>query len=126
MHLLIVDDRFDTRESFTTLLRLRGHTVDCVVGGNAALTLMEAVPDGVITDHLMPGMSGILLVQEMRARKPLANVPVAILSGLPEDEVMPVDRSSLGLTRFFRKPCDSLQLLAWLQSPTAVLAEGKS
>jgi CheY-like chemotaxis protein len=41
-------------------------------------------PDLLVTDHLMPGMSGVELIREIRARK--ADLPVLIISGYAEVE----------------------------------------
>ena len=71
--LLLVDDDVPFVES---LLNVNWQTLNCVCAGTAyngtdALRRMEEIhPDIVISDINMPGMDGILLMEEMRTRHP--------------------------------------------------------
>jgi CheY-like chemotaxis protein len=60
-----------------------------VVEASSAEEALEAIghglcPDILVTDHLMPGMSGVDLARSLRARQP--NLPVLIISGYAEAE----------------------------------------
>jgi CheY-like chemotaxis protein len=50
------------------------------------LSLLDREPhiDGIITDHLMPGMSGVDLAQAIRVKRP--GIPVLLLSGFAGTE----------------------------------------
>ena len=82
---LVVDDEEMVRTVTTKLLRLRGHTVEAVNGGPAALTALAGGADGrapfdiVVTDLSMPDMSGRELAAAVRARYP--GLPVLLLTG---------------------------------------------
>lgn len=77
-----VDDSPDMRDLLADVLGHAGYDVVSVPSAARALSLMaERQPDLVITDLLMPGMSGFALRAAMLKRPDLAAIPVVILSG---------------------------------------------
>ncbi len=72
--------------STAAMLADLGYEVIEATSAEQALQLLNegAAPDLVVTDHLMPGMSGTDLALEMRARKP--DLPILIVSGYAEAE----------------------------------------
>lgn len=80
--ILVVDDSADMRTLLREVLEPRGYEVQTAGSSGSALSLMnQRVPDLVITDLMMPGMSGFSLRSLMLRRAELAAVPVIILSG---------------------------------------------
>lgn len=83
---LLVDDEELVRMSTADMLNMLGY--DVVEAGSAreALHLIREglLPDVVITDHLMPGMSGAELAVELNTALP--HVPVLIISGYADAE----------------------------------------
>ncbi len=71
-NILLIDDNGDVREITALLLRDSGYNVIEAPGGEAALAALEANPaiDLLIVDLAMPGMSGIELLQQARAKRP--------------------------------------------------------
>ena len=68
---LVVDDEENIRLVLQTLLTKKGYEVTSAVSAEQALSLAaESAPDFVLTDVKMPGMSGIDLCRELRARAP--------------------------------------------------------
>jgi CheY-like chemotaxis protein len=59
----------------------------------------DVAPDLVVTDHLMPGMTGTELAQTLRQRRPVPRV--LIISGYAEDEGIAPDLPRL--TKPFRQ-----------------------
>lgn len=88
---LVVDDEPLVRAATAAALVDRGYRVEEAENGEAAWALIEggARPDLIVTDHLMPGLSGVELAQRLRARTP--SIPVLLLSGYAEVEVVPAD-----------------------------------
>jgi CheY-like chemotaxis protein len=79
---LAVDDSPDMRYLLIEVLSGAGYEAAGVPSAGRALSfMMDRVPDLVITDLLMPGMSGFSLRAAMLKRPSLAEVPVIILSG---------------------------------------------
>ena len=77
---LVVDDQIELGQMMGAMLEREGHEVLIVTSGPAALEAVEQrVPDLVLTDLGMPGMSGLDLADELRARWP--ELPVALVTG---------------------------------------------
>ena len=67
--ILYADDMRELRDLAVITLGRDGHTVECVKDGQAALGRITAEPDAfdlLITDHHMPNMNGLELIQQVR------------------------------------------------------------
>lgn len=97
---LLVDDEDFVRMSTADMLNDLGYDVLEATSANDALRLIHegAAPDILITDHLMPGMSGAELAHSLRTLRP--ELPVLIVSGYAEIDTLPVDLPRL--TKPFR------------------------
>ena len=85
-NILIVEDE----EPLTLLLRYNleseGYAVDSVGRGDEAETrLRESVPDLLILDWMLPGLSGIELCRRLRARPETERMPVLMLTARGEE-----------------------------------------
>jgi PAS domain S-box-containing protein len=97
---LLVDDEPLVRASTADMLAEMGFEVVEADSGADALALIEVrVPDLVITDHLMPGLSGTDLALILAAERP--GLPVLIVSGYAELDGLPADLPRL--TKPFRQ-----------------------
>ena len=68
-HILIVDDEPLTRKSLYEILKYEGYRVDTAKDGREALELFQKERSSVvITDLKMPGINGLSLLKEIRAR----------------------------------------------------------
>jgi CheY-like chemotaxis protein len=77
--LLIVDDDASIRMSLSHIFTSRGYNVRSVEDGSAALADMRAeIPDIVLSDLFMPGMSGFELLSLIRLHFPA--IPVIAMS----------------------------------------------
>jgi CheY-like chemotaxis protein len=86
---LLVDDNAIQAATRKAILQRTGKEVAIAENAMQALKMLEdeSFARGlglVVTDHLMPGMNGPVLVQ--RLRQVLPEVPVLVLSGLPDAE----------------------------------------
>jgi CheY-like chemotaxis protein len=80
VRLLVVDDEPALREIATSVLTQEGYDVLTAEDGFDALRLLsEPLPDVMITDLNMPGMSGVTLLEVVRQRFP--QLPVIVISG---------------------------------------------
>jgi len=82
---LLVDDEPLVRASTAHMLSELGYRVVEAVSADEALVLLDGADfDLLVTDHLMPGMSGADLTHEVRIRRP--TLPVLIISGYAEED----------------------------------------
>jgi PAS domain S-box-containing protein len=83
---LLVDDEELVRMSTADMLMDLGYIVVEASSAEDALKLVgEGLrPDLLVTDHLMPGMTGVELARDLRSRRP--ELPVLIVSGYAEAE----------------------------------------
>jgi|GEM_PF-2213685 len=80
--ILVAEDESSVSALAARILRRAGYSVLLAPSGEAALVLFEAHPhtvDLLITDCVMPGMSGLALAQHLRVRD--ATLPVLFMSG---------------------------------------------
>lgn len=98
---MLVDDEDLVRVSTAAMLEEMGFDLVQVGSAQEALRQFEAGarPDVVITDHLMPGLSGVDLVQALARIEP--SIPVLIVSGYADVEGIGSDIPRL--TKPFRK-----------------------
>jgi CheY-like chemotaxis protein len=82
---LIVDDEFGLAEMSAELLVEDGFEVAIAINGKLGLDMMEArAVNLVLTDLMMPVMDGPEMIRRMRADPRFANIPVILMTALPE------------------------------------------
>ena len=98
---LIVDDEDIVRLSTAEMLIDLGYRVREAASAEDALEIVRGGThvDLVVTDHLMPGMTGVDLAREVRARRP--DLPVLLVSGYADVDGVASDLPRL--TKPFRK-----------------------
>ncbi len=102
--ILVVDDDELVSATLRAILQGQGHRVVICNDGNAALTFIKDNPgciDIVIADKTMPGMSGLVLVSQLRQHWP--SLRIILMSGyLTEKDQLVV--TELGLAGVLNKP----------------------
>src|ERR671911_2587700 len=109
---LIVEDE----EPLTLLLRYNleaeGYDVDTIVRGDEAeIRLKEQVPDLVLLDWMLPGLSGIELCRRTRLRRETERLPVIMLTARGEEGDR-VRGLATGADDYVTKPFSVPELLA--------------
>ncbi len=105
---MVVDDEHDVREVTATMLRDMGYHVLEASSGPEALELCiqrQCGIDLLLTDLIMPGMTGRMLADALSARCP--GLSVIFMSGYVED--FRVDTSEEGI-RYLQKPLGERRL----------------
>jgi two-component system, OmpR family, phosphate regulon response regulator PhoB len=110
--ILVVEDE----EPLTLLLRYNleaaGYEVDSAARGDEAeLKLRETMPDLVVLDWMLPGVSGIELCRRLRAQPPTAQLPIIMLTARGE-ETERVRGLATGADDYIVKPFSVPELLA--------------
>lgn len=110
---LFVEDNDSVREAVAATLRHYGHTVVTAVDGQRALDLLDAEGadtfDVIVTDAVMPGLSGPQLARTLRSRGEL--LPLIICSGYSEELSETSALAEIGVD-FLAKPYAIEDLLA--------------
>ncbi len=105
--ILLVEDESEVANVIAEFLRAKGYTVRVCANGLIGLqALREERPDLVITDRVMPEMSGTELLRNIREKMPeLDSMPVIILTALRDrrDQFATAD---LHPTRYLKKPIE--------------------
>jgi CheY-like chemotaxis protein len=116
--ILLVDDDPETRKALAELLRARGLVVDEARHGREALERLAARrPSVVVTDLVMPEMSGWDLVREMKQSAALTRIPVVVLSASAPGEI--------GADVRLRKPCSFSRILTAIRDLLARRPRGR-
>lgn len=107
--IIVVDDDNINLLMFDSLLSDK-YTVEFAVSGQQCLACVnQFIPDLIIMDYQMPGLTGIETVQKLRLTASLENVPIIICSANSVNELQGAMKS-LGLVFFLPKPIDVEQL----------------
>ena len=109
---VIVDDQETARVLLDGMIRGidPGIETSLFAGGMEALVWLEQrEPDLVITDHRMPGMTGVQLTSELRRRKHLRHTPVMVITAADDREVR-YEALEAGAVDFLAKPIDPLEV----------------
>ena len=114
VHLLIVDDDISLCELLRSYLEHEGFQVSLAHSAEAAQQWLSdnSAPDLMILDIMMPGQSGLELLQILR---PAIQVPVIMLTGRGDD----IDRIlglEMGADDYLPKPCNPRELLARIRA----------
>jgi nitrogen regulation protein NR(I) len=105
--ILIVDDDAQLRQSFEKLLAAEGHTVRTAASGEAAIAQVEAkIPDLVIMDVRLPGMSGLEAFAAVHDIEP--KLPVIIMTAYGTTETA-IEATKLGAFEYVLKPFENIQ-----------------
>lgn len=110
MRLLFAEDDRDIAKAVQILLERSGYSVDTVFNGQDAIDYIEAGDyDGVILDWMMPKLSGIEVLAQMRTRG--YSTPVLMLTARDsvDDRVEGLDT---GADDYLPKPFAASELLA--------------
>jgi len=102
--ILIVDDEPQIRQSFEKILTGEGHTVRTAANGEAAISAVKTeVPDLVIMDVSMPGMSGLEAFRAIHEIEP--KLPVIVMTGKGTTETA-IEATKLGAFEYLLKPLE--------------------
>jgi CheY-like chemotaxis protein len=111
--ILVVDDDSDIRLVARLALKRGNHEVALADSGRAALAHLDsgAACDLILCDRMMPEMSGIETLMEVRKREARAATPFVFLTA--KAQKVEIDEGlRLGATRYLTKPFEPKELLA--------------
>jgi len=110
--LLIVEDDSDIAALVAHYAGKAGHEIEHVTSGTEGLARVRSTrPDLVILDLMLPGLSGLLVCEAMRADPELAVIPIIMLTARA-DETDRVTGLELGADDYVTKPFSPKELVA--------------
>ena len=110
---LLVDDDNDILTSMQAAFEPTGATIDTANNGNKAVELAEKThPDLVVLDMMLPGRSGFLVLEKIKARKPRDSKPYVIMITGNQGARHKLYAESLGVSEYFNKPVKLDKLIA--------------
>jgi len=112
---LIVDDEFHIVQVVAIKLRNNGFEVLTADNGADAYALAcENKPDIMITDYQMPGLTGLELIEKLRATPETASIPVIMLTGHGFD-ISDEQKQKLGISTCLSKPFSPREVLSTVE-----------
>jgi len=109
--ILVVDDERDSADLLCAILEARGFAVATAYSGAEALQQIAAgVPDLLLLDVMMPQMSGLQVLEELRRTPTMARIPTILVTAKGQDDDL-IDGYRLGADYYITKPCTAPQLL---------------
>jgi two-component system phosphate regulon response regulator PhoB len=109
---LVVEDEADLALLLNYNLEAEGYDAETVERGDEAeLRLVEAPPDLVILDWMLPGVSGLEICRRLRARESTRTLPVIMLTARGEESER-VRGLSVGADDYVVKPFSVPELMA--------------
>ncbi|MEZ7237898.1 response regulator [Rhodococcus sp. GXMU-t2271] len=110
--ILLVEDNADMRDHLLGLLTAQGWHVDATADAESALELIRSeLPDLLLTDVMLPGRSGLSLLQDVRGEERLARLPVILLTARAGSEST-VEGLRAGADDYVVKPFHPSELTA--------------
>jgi len=111
---LIVDDEYAGRETLQSVLEGEGYRLEMAENGWQAIEKAKALlPDVILLDVMMPGMTGFEVCQRIRNDPQVAEIPIIILTALDDRESL-LNSLKAGADDFISKPFDRYELRARL------------
>ncbi|KGF65688.1 response regulator [Pseudomonas lutea] len=120
-HLLLVDDDVEVLALLQKFLEQHGYSVAVATGGASLWQAVEKRrPDLVILDVMLPGESGLVLCQQLRAQHAVAVIMLTAMGEL-SDRVVGLE---LGADDYLTKPFDARELLARVRAVLRRVGDG--
>ena len=111
--ILIVEDEAALAEPLEYLLSREGYETEIAADGSAALVAFDrSIPDLILLDLMLPGVSGIDVCREIRSR---SQIPIIMLTA-KDSEIDIVVGLELGADDYVTKPYSSRELLARIKA----------
>ena len=111
--ILLVDDDNDILTAMQAAFEPTGATVDTANNGNKAVEMAEKNdPDIVVLDMMLPGRSGFLVLEKIKAKKPRNSKPHVIMITGNQGGRHKMYAETLGVSEYFTKPVKMDKLIA--------------
>lgn len=110
--IIVADDDFDLCELLDLRLRQSDFEVFTVMDGLQALEMIRSVrPDLVVLDIIMPSMTGMEVLSQMRSEPAIADIPVILMTAERKEKDISIG-FAMGIVDYIVKPFNLRDLVA--------------
>ena len=114
-HILVVDDYADALEIWAIYLQGAGYRVSTAIDGASAIAkARQLLPDLIVLDLELPGISGFEAARTLRADPETANIPLIAATGYSHLRQLDLARE-VGFDAVVVKPCDPDTLISEIE-----------
>jgi signal transduction histidine kinase/class 3 adenylate cyclase len=118
--ILIVDDNPDLRHYLSSILRGQGYQIQTARNGEEGLKKAQAFrPYLILTDLMMPKVSGVEMIKQLRQDHALKGTPIVLLTAKADEETR-LDGMEHGADAYLSKPFNDRELLAEVRNLLAL------
>jgi CheY-like chemotaxis protein len=108
--ILIAEDNQDSQSLLQTILESEGFIVTAASDGEKAIDILQEIkPDILITDLMLPSVSGGDLIRHVRQTAELSKIPIVVISAYGDHYES--DALAAGANVVLKKPLDSNALI---------------
>ena len=117
---LVVDDNPDLRQYVSDILRRAGYRVVTANNGEDGFQAAQThAPQLVLTDLMMPVVSGLEMIQRIRQHDPLKGIPIILLTARADEDTR-IEGVEQGADAYLSKPFNDRELLADVRNLVAL------
>jgi two-component system sensor histidine kinase/response regulator len=113
--ILLVEDELALRETLQEILEFNDFEVSVAESGEEALeSIQKIAPDLIVSDIMMPGMTGLELIKEVHLQNQFKDIPFIFLSALASKE----DQNNgilAGAKGYITKPFKAYELMGLIR-----------
>lgn len=118
--ILVVDDNPDLRTYVSGILRSSGYQVQTARNGAEGFRVAQTQsPDLIVTDLMMPQMSGMEMIWLIRNEDKLKGTPIVLLTAKTDEETR-IEGTEGGADAYLAKPFSNRELLAEVRNLLAL------
>jgi signal transduction histidine kinase/class 3 adenylate cyclase/two-component SAPR family response regulator len=118
--ILVVDDNADLRVYVSGILRANGYQVRTARNGLEGLRIArEFIPHLIVSDLMMPVISGLEMIREIRNEDKLKGIPIILLTAKVDEETR-IEGTERGADAYLAKPFNDRELLAEVRNLLAL------
>ncbi|MGJ5634274.1 response regulator [Nostoc sp. CALU 1950] len=118
--ILVVDDNPDLRTYVSEIFRRNGYHVQTARNGHEGHSkAKEIIPSLIVTDLMMPLVSGLEMIQMIRNEEKLKGIPIILLTAKIDEETR-IEGTEHGADAYLAKPFNDRELLAEVRNLLAL------
>jgi len=109
---LVVDDNPDMRAYVSSILRQAGYQVKTARNGAEGCKIAkESLPELIVTDLMMPVVTGLEMILTIRSEEKLKGIPIILLTAKVDEDTR-IEGTERGADAYLAKPFNDRELLA--------------